>query len=418
MSFYIENKLNWLYIDINSYFATIEQQVNPDLRNKPVAVVPLLSDSTCAIAASYEAKLKGITTGTRIYQAKKLCPELICIKAKHDLYVDYHRKIFKEIDRYLHVDYIFSIDEGACRLTGKYCVQEEAVAIAKILKNSIRDNVGDYITCSIGIAPNRYLAKVASNLIKPDGLSVINPIELPDKLYCLNLKSLPGIGSKTQNRLIKNGISSVKQLCSLDRSKLKAVWGNVWGEKVWYLIRGADLPLEETKKSTIGHSRVLAPENQNVRQARNVLITLTLQAASRLRSKGLYTNRILLALEFRSGKSIKENSKIELSNDSSTILKQTLKFWDNILTDLNKQQIAIKKIAISFYNLQSETTQLTFEAFGKQQKHQKLSKVIDTINKKMGVNKICIGITAKKHSFQQVAAFGHIPNTGNEKSHR
>lgn len=100
MSFHIENKLNWLYIDINSYFATIEQQVTPDLRNKPVAVVPLLSDSTCAIAASYEAKLKGITTGTRIYQAKKLCPELICIKARHDLYVDYHHRIFKEIDNY------------------------------------------------------------------------------------------------------------------------------------------------------------------------------------------------------------------------------------------------------------------------------------------------------------------------------
>jgi DNA polymerase-4 len=220
--------------------------------------VPLLSDSTCAIAASYEAKLKGITAGTRTYQAKKLCPELICVKARHDLYVDYHHKIFKEIDRYLHVDYIFSIDEGACRLTGKYCIQEEAVAIAKILKTSIRDNIGDYITCSIGIAPNRYLAKVASNLIKPDGLSVINPIELPDKLYFLSLKSLPGIGSNTQNRLIKNGISSIKQLCSLDRSRLKTVWGNVWGEKVWYLIRGVDLPLEETKKSTIGHSRVLA----------------------------------------------------------------------------------------------------------------------------------------------------------------
>lgn len=87
MPFCIENKLNWLYIDINSYFATIEQQVNPDLRNKPVAIVPLLSDSTCAIAASQEAKLKGITTGTRIYQAKKLCPELICIKGISNIYV-------------------------------------------------------------------------------------------------------------------------------------------------------------------------------------------------------------------------------------------------------------------------------------------------------------------------------------------
>ena len=111
MSFCIENRLNWLYIDINSYFATIEQQIGPDLRNKAVAIVPLLSDSTCATAASYEAKLKGITTGTKIYQAKKLCPELICIKARHDLYVDYHHRIFNEIGHYLHVDHIFSIDD-------------------------------------------------------------------------------------------------------------------------------------------------------------------------------------------------------------------------------------------------------------------------------------------------------------------
>ena len=247
MSFCIENKLHWLYIDINSYFATIEQQVNPDLRNRPVAIVPLLSDSTCAIAASYEAKLTDVNTGTKIYEAKKLYPKLICIQARHELYIQYHHKIFNEIDRYLHVDHIFSIDEGACRLTGKYCLPEEALSLARIIKKAIKNNIGDYITCSIGIAPNRYLAKIASNMQKPDGLSVINPTELPGKLYTLNLKSLPGIGSKTRERLMKNGISSIEQLCSLDRSRLKTVWGNAWGEKVWYLIRGADLPLEKVQ---------------------------------------------------------------------------------------------------------------------------------------------------------------------------
>ena len=95
MPFSLENKLNWLYLDINSYFATVEQQVNPELRYKPIAVVPLLSDSTSAIAASQEAKLKGIKTGTRIYEAKKLCPELICIQARHELYVEYHNKILE-----------------------------------------------------------------------------------------------------------------------------------------------------------------------------------------------------------------------------------------------------------------------------------------------------------------------------------
>ena len=102
--------LNWLYFDLNSYFATIEQQVNPSLRGKPVVVVPLLSDSTCAIAASYEAKLKGIKTGTKIYEAKKLCPNLICIKSRHKLYVEYHKRIFAEINKLLFVDVVCSID--------------------------------------------------------------------------------------------------------------------------------------------------------------------------------------------------------------------------------------------------------------------------------------------------------------------
>lgn len=413
MPFCIENKLNWLYIDINSYFATIEQQVNPDLRNKPVAIVPLLSDSTCAIAASQEAKLKGITTGTRIYQAKKLCPELICIKARHNLYVEYHHKIFNKVDRYLHVDHIFSIDEGACRLTGKYCLEEEAVSIAKIIKKAIRDNVGDYITSSIGIAPNRYLAKIASNMQKPDGLSVINPSELPNKLYSLNLKSLPGIGSKTEERLIKNGITSIKQLCFLDRARLKALWGNVWGEKVWSLIRGADLPLEETRNSTIGHSKVLGSEQQHIQHARNVLINLVQKAASRLRAKELYTTCILLTVGLKSGNSIKESLKIELSSDSSTILKHIIKLWDKIFTNLDIKQIRIKKVGISFYNLQTGSKQLTFEDFSKQKKNQKLSEVLDAINKRMGINSVSIGVATKTYVSEQIVAFSHIPEIKN-----
>lgn len=418
MSFCIENRLNWLYIDINSYFATIEQQINPDLRHKPVAVVPMLSDSTCAIAASYEAKVKGINTGTKIYLAKKLCPKLVCIKAKHDLYVEYHHKIFNEIDRYLHVDHIFSIDEGACRLTGKYCLEEEAVAIARIIKRAIRNNVGDYITCSIGIAPNRYLAKIASNIQKPDGLSVINPSELPDKLGSLKLKLLPGIGTKTEARLIKNGISSVKQLCYLDRARLRALWGNVWGEKVWYLIRGADLPLEETKKSTIGHSKVLGPEEQEAYYARNILIYLTQKTANRLRDKALFTTGILLTVNFNSGKVIKESNKIKLSNDTSTLLKQILKSWDKILGKVDTRTIKVKKIGISFYNLQSESNQLSFDDLHKQRKNQKISGVIDSINKKMGINTVSIGINTKTYKSEQIVAFSHIPNTGNKEAHR
>lgn len=94
------------------------------------------------------------------------------------------------------MDHIFSIDEGACKLTGKYCNESDAISIGKIIKKAIKDNVGEYINCSIGVAPNRYLAKIASNMQKPDGLSVITPSALPSRLYPLNLNSLPGVGVK------------------------------------------------------------------------------------------------------------------------------------------------------------------------------------------------------------------------------
>ena len=238
---------------------------------------------------------------------------------------------------------------------------------------------------------------------------MITPPELPNRLYPLKLNSLPGVGSKTKDRLIRNGISSIEQLCKLDIARLKALWGNVWGEKVWYLIRGADLPLEETKKATIGHSQVLAPELQLPEEARAVLITLSLKAASRLRSKSLYTTSILLAIDLKSGKSIKERIKIELSDDSSLILKRTLKTWDKIIQNQKLEKTKIKKLAISFHNLQEESNQLTFGDFNEQRKRQRISRVIDYINNRLGKDSVSIGIAPKTNKTEEIIAFSYIP---------
>ena len=136
------NNLKWLYLDFNSYFATIEQQVKPDLRNSPVAIVPSLTDYTCAIAASYDAKKLGIKTGTMIYEAKKKCPELICIQADHEKYIYYHHKLIREINKYIPVEQVCSIDEVACRLIGQECnpkiVVHKAIAIKQGIKKKRR----------------------------------------------------------------------------------------------------------------------------------------------------------------------------------------------------------------------------------------------------------------------------------------
>ena len=129
--------LNWLYLDLNSYFASVEQQLQKQLRNKPIAIVPTMTDATCAIAASYEAKAYGIKTGTMIYKAKKLCPKLICIEANHENYVTYHHKILTEINKYIPIEIISSIDEVACKLIGNQKQENQARQLAKIIAKTV-----------------------------------------------------------------------------------------------------------------------------------------------------------------------------------------------------------------------------------------------------------------------------------------
>lgn len=109
----LSSTLRWLYVDFNSYFASVEQQLNPSLRGRPVAVVPVETDYTSAIAASYEAKAFGIRTGTPIHEARQMCPELICVLGQHDKYIEFHEKILKEIDNHIPVSAVCSINEVA-----------------------------------------------------------------------------------------------------------------------------------------------------------------------------------------------------------------------------------------------------------------------------------------------------------------
>jgi DNA polymerase-4 len=186
--------LRWLYVDFNSYFASVEQQLRPELRGKPIAVVAVETDSTSAIAASYEAKAFGIKTGTKIHEAKRLCPGLVCVLARHECYVEFHHRLLEEIERYIPVTAVCSIDEVACRLMDNENSLERSTAIARAIKNGIANNIGPYLRCSIGIAPNRYLAKVGTELEKPDGLVVLNAADLPQRLFRLNCAICPALG--------------------------------------------------------------------------------------------------------------------------------------------------------------------------------------------------------------------------------
>jgi len=198
--------LRWLYVDFNSYFASVEQQLRPELRGKPIAVVAVETDSTCAIAASYEAKAFGVKTGIMIHEAKRLCPGLICVLARHECYVAFHHRLIEEIERHIPVTAVCSIDEVACRLMDNEISVERSTEIAQSIKSGIAKNIGPYLRCSIGIAPNRYLAKVGTELQKPDGLVVLRAEDLPQKLFGLKLRDLPGVGANIEHRIQTAGI--------------------------------------------------------------------------------------------------------------------------------------------------------------------------------------------------------------------
>jgi DNA polymerase-4 len=295
----LDSGLSWLFVDLNSYFASVEQEVRPDLRGQPVAVVPMLADTTVAIAASYEAKAYGVRTGTMVADAKRMCPGLVLVEARHEIYVDYHHRIVEAVESCLPVTAVLSIDEMACRLMGRERPLLAAIDLGRKVKAAIRDKVGVTLRSSVGIATNRYLAKVASDMEKPDGLVALPLDILPQALRQLTLRDLPGIGARTEERLNQQGIRTMDDLLSLDCEKAGALWGSVWGERLWHWLRGEDFDMAETEHlKSLSHQHVLAPEMRTPEKAWAVAHKLLHKAAMRLRAGELWAGSIGLAIGF------------------------------------------------------------------------------------------------------------------------
>ncbi|MEO5867081.1 MAG: type VI secretion protein ImpB [Sphingomonas sp.] len=313
--------LRWLFLDLNSYFASVEQQLDPALRGKPIIVAPVGSDTTVAIAASVEAKRYGIGTGTPVWEAKRLCRELIVTPARHDQYVEFHDAIVAEVWKHVPVTKVCSIDEVACRLLDNENSPQAAPALARRSKAGIRSNVGDCLTSSVGIAPNRLLAKLASDLQKPDGLVLFTAADLPHRLYDLRLRDIAGIGAKMERRLARDGVNDIRQLCERRPRDAGTAWGGTNGDRLWYLLHGVDLPEKATRSRTIGHSHVLSPGKRGVEPVRLTARRLALKAASRLRRKAYRTRLLVLHARFEDDKARWQASiKLPATQDSFTIL--------------------------------------------------------------------------------------------------
>lgn len=413
----LPDTLRWLYVDFNSYFASVEQQLRPELRGKPVAIVAVETDSTCAIAASYEAKAFGIKTGTPIWEAKKKCSGIICVLGRHEKYVEYHNRIINEVNNHIPVTAVCSIDEVACRLMDNEVAPERATEIALSIKRGLAANIGEYVRCSIGIAPNRYLAKVATDLKKPDGLTLLSGDNIPVRLLPLPLRDLPGIGHNMEKRLLMAGINSMELLWRLDATRMRKVWGSVWGEKMWYYLRGYEVPEEETERHTLSHSHVMAPELRAPDKAKFVARRLTLKIASRLRRMGYYATRLNVAYRLESGQRFNTEEICYRAQDNMTFLHMLELAWSRLIRASGNQRI--KKVSVYTFGLiAADTLQPElFEALPQKEmqlreKSEKISRAFDKINHKYGRDSILIGmLPAQGRSFSGTKiAFTRIPD--------
>ncbi len=286
--------VQWLFLDLNAFFASCEQQENPALRGRPVIVVQTLTDSAVAIAASYAAKAFGIKTGTLVREARRLCPDVIPVKANHRRYSEYHERILAAVDTCLPVEKVCSIDEMACRLMGTERQVPVARELALKVKSALREQVGECLTCSIGIAPNVFLGKVGSDLQKPDGLVVIAKDDLPGVLLGLELQEIYGIGRRMEERLRRAGIRTVAELWNAPRRSSCAGCGAASTACLFHqMLHGVDVqPPSSRYSKSIGHQHVLEPELRTTKGAHDFAQHLLTKAAERLRRGDYFCQRL------------------------------------------------------------------------------------------------------------------------------
>jgi DNA polymerase-4 len=249
-----------MHIDLNSCFATVEQQARPMLRGKPIAIVNRRTEHTAIITASYEAKEKGVKVGMKLKEAKLLCPDIVALESDPSKYRYVYHKLLDIMGDYSAHVTMKSIDEGIIDFhnTSADIAGRDLVEVAMEIKQRLKDEIGVWMRCNVGIATNRFLAKTAAGLNKPDGLDVVTSQNIKETLGKLKLTDLTGIAHKNQKRLNSVGIYTPLEFLAADTTTLhKIVFKSVVGDWWHKRLRGWEVDDVETKMGRVGRQYVL-----------------------------------------------------------------------------------------------------------------------------------------------------------------
>jgi DNA polymerase-4 len=404
--------LRALAIDFNSFFASVEQQERPELRGQPVIIVPVIAETTGSIAVSIEAKNFGLKRNARVAEARQQCPGIIVVEARPEVYIRYHRRLREVVEQLVPVKKVQSIDELECELSGDFAEPARALKLATQIRAHIVREVGPCLRCSIGIGPNWFLAKLASDIEKPDGLVLFDDADIPGKLIerGVQLGDFTGIGENMEQRLRAAGIADVAQLYAASSAQLRAVWGSVEGARFHDWLHGGVQARAAPPPRTIGHSQVLPPEKRQASAALAVLHRLVQKAAMRLRHEDFYAGHLRLSVDYRDDTAWSADLRFNETQDTLHFIHVLNELWSR--RPATHHAKVLLQVGVILDQL-LPAAQHTGDLFSVEQEktRTKLHHAVDTLNKTFGKNSVYFGGAHGATGYTPMRiAFTRIPN--------
>ncbi|MDC7683259.1 hypothetical protein PQU92_08220 [Asticcacaulis sp. BYS171W] len=381
-----------MYLDFNGFFASTSQLQHPHLRGKPVGIIPHEGNgNTCIIACSKEAKAFGVQNVMPLPIVRRLCPDIILWPQEVDLYRRAHNYLMAEVETVVPIDAVKSIDELCSVISDTD--RANPAALGREIKRRLLKEVGPWITCSIGFAPNRLLAKIACKDGGRDGNNVWHPDHVPEFLNHILLKDIPGIGPGTLQRLYKAKIGTVECLRTAAPKHLRQIWGNVAGERMWYAINGYDIKAQPTSRSRYGHSRVLPPVFRSLEACRHITRILATKAARRMRRDKWSSSKLYLGLAgYFGGYWVRAHHMPAICDDMG-VLDTLERLWARAMRELPPGIVLLRADVVLDELTLTAQRQLDFLADDEltRQRQEAITAALDALNKRYGSTVVTVG---------------------------
>jgi DNA polymerase IV len=411
-----------LFIDMNSFFASCEQQDNYWLRGRPVGVCVYTGKNSCIIAPSIEAKKRGIKTGMRLNDAIAICPELVPVETHPARYRGFHIKVIKILKKYSEDVIPKSIDEAIVNLNNYKLIHKDVVEVAKMIKQDIQNEVGDWLKCSIGIAPNAFLAKLASGIQKPDGLVVITPENIDQVLGKLRLKDLPGIAKNMAERLQRANINNPVELRHTSPERLRIICKGITGE-YWHKrlnFGEVDMFDHQDYKSMQAMRHLSLVQRKEMESIESILLSLCLTLEKRMVEANVFCSTIGFHTRYENGYSYSDNVTTSIPMQDGTDILQALKKRMKHYETVNNSEAIINEntISLSIYvgNFVNQSM-VQYGMFEDNTRKDKLRKTVYALKDKFGLNKLVRGAEIGEDiPVKDVIGFGSVKDLTNSQS--